>query len=81
MKRRKLTQMMEEREFTSKAASSRSSAQSNTAGHAASPSGEGSQDPAPTRHDAGTGSEARGREKSKFEPSEQYRTKRGDRFS
>jgi len=42
--------------------------------HAASPSGEASEDPAPTERWVGP-------EKSKYEPKELYRAKKGDRFS
>ncbi|KAH9882672.1 hypothetical protein J1614_000908 [Plenodomus biglobosus] len=44
------------------------------------PSAEASRDPAPTRHEAGS-EEERAREKSKYEASEAYRSRRGDRFS
>ena len=45
--------------------------------HAANPSGEASHDPAPTGH-ALVGD---GFGKSKYEPQEPYRAKKGDRFS
>ncbi|KAI8933330.1 hypothetical protein NX059_009954 [Plenodomus lindquistii] len=44
------------------------------------PAGEAHQDPAPTRHEAES-EEQRAREKSKYEASEAYRSRRGDRFS
>ncbi|KAH9859315.1 hypothetical protein IAQ61_011096 [Plenodomus lingam] len=44
------------------------------------PSAEASRDPAPTRHEAES-EEQRAREKSKYEASEAYRSRRGDRFS
>ena len=45
--------------------------------HAASPSGEASEDPAPTDHQVAPERIA----KSKYEPKELYRAKKGDRFS
>ena len=45
-----------------------------TSDHAANPSGEGIADPAPTEHRVAP-------EKSKYEPKELYRAKKGDRFS
>lgn len=48
--------------------------------HAGSPSQEGSLDPAPTRH-APESEGQRVREKSKYEASEPFRSKKGDRFS
>ncbi|KAF2845120.1 hypothetical protein T440DRAFT_472861 [Plenodomus tracheiphilus IPT5] len=44
------------------------------------PAGEASRDPAPTRHEA-VSEEQRVGEKSKYEASEAYRSRRGDRFS
>jgi hypothetical protein len=38
------------------------------------------QDPAPTRHEP-IGEEGRAREKSKYEASDVYRSRKGDRFS
>lgn len=76
---------MEERERLERAPPKKSRLK--VADHAASPSGEASQDPAPTRHSpetegtvVGKGAPAVG-EKSKYEPTEPYRSKRGDRFS
>ena len=48
--------------------------------HAGSPSSEASNDPAPTRHIPETG-EQRMREKSKYEATEEWRGKKGDRFT
>ena len=45
-----------------------------------SPSSEANNDPAPTRHAPQTEAQ-RLQEKSKFEASEPYRTRKGDRFS
>ncbi|MCJ1250679.1 hypothetical protein MMC30_007907 [Trapelia coarctata] len=45
--------------------------------HAGNPSGEASHDPAPTGHAL----EGDGLGKSKYEPKEPYRAKKGDRFS
>ncbi|KAL9121567.1 MAG: hypothetical protein Q9187_001871 [Circinaria calcarea] len=50
------------------------------ADNASSPSTEASHDPAPTRH-APENAGQQANEKSKYEPSEPYRTKKGDRFS
>ncbi|KAL9085610.1 MAG: hypothetical protein Q9165_007510 [Trypethelium subeluteriae] len=47
---------------------------------AASPSSEASLDPAPTRHAPGTEGQGVG-EKSKYEASEPWRSRKGDRFS
>jgi len=44
------------------------------------PSTQANQDPAPTRHEP-VGEEARAREKSKYEASDVYRSRKGDRFS
>ena len=44
------------------------------------PSMQANQDPAPTRHEP-LGEEARAREKSKYEASDVYRSRKGDRFS
>lgn len=82
LKRRKLIYQMEERERLEKLPPKKTR-KAKVADHAGSPSGEASEDPAPTRHSP----EAAGKdapaavEKSKFEPSEPYRSKRGDRFS
>ena len=46
--------------------------------HASSPSGEASLDPAATSHSAAHESSI---PKSKYEPSEPYRSRKGDRFS
>jgi hypothetical protein len=48
--------------------------------HSGSPSQEATSDPAPTRH-APESEGQRIREKSKYEASEPYRARRGDRFS
>jgi hypothetical protein len=48
--------------------------------HAGSPSSEASNDPAPTRHIPAT-EEQKVREKSKYEATEVWRGKKGDRFS
>lgn len=48
--------------------------------HAGSPSQEAGQDPAPTRH-APVTEKQRAKEKGKYEASEPYRAKKGDRFS
>ena len=48
--------------------------------HSGSPSQEAISDPAPTRH-APESEGQRVREKSKYEASEPYRAKKGDRFS
>lgn len=48
--------------------------------YAGSPSQEASEDPAPTRH-APENERQKAREKSKYESSEVYRSKKGDRFS
>ena len=45
--------------------------------YAGSPSGEASHDPAPTSHPSGGDEVGR----SKYEPTEVYRSKKGDRFS
>ncbi|OBT68886.1 hypothetical protein VE03_02152 [Pseudogymnoascus sp. 23342-1-I1] len=47
-------------------------------GSSISPSQEANQDPAPTRHDP---IDPRVKEKSKYEASEPYQTRKGDRFS
>lgn len=44
------------------------------------PSSQASQDPAPTRH-APTDAEQKASEKSKYEASDVYRSRKGDRFS
>lgn len=51
-----------------------------SADHSGSPSQEATTDPAPTRH-APESEGQRVREKSKYEASEPYRAKKGDRFS
>ena len=79
MKRRRL---MESLEFDSGAQSSPRN-NHNTQDHAGSPSGEAgaaSQDSAATHHPPANG-RPKLKEKSKYEPSEPYRTKKGDRFS
>ena len=48
--------------------------------HSGSPSQEAASDPAPTRH-APESEGQRVREKSKYEASEPYRARKGDRFS
>ena len=48
--------------------------------HASNPSTEASHDPAPTRH-APENEGQRVKEKSKYEASEPYRSRKGDRFS
>jgi len=48
--------------------------------HSGSPSQEATSDPAPTRH-APESEGQRVREKSKYEASEPYRARKGDRFS
>ncbi|KAG9228788.1 hypothetical protein BJ875DRAFT_476618 [Amylocarpus encephaloides] len=48
--------------------------------HSGSPSGEASEDPAPTSH-APESEGQRVREKSKYEAGEPFRAKKGDRFS
>ncbi len=48
--------------------------------HSGSPSQEATSDPAPTRH-APESEGQRVREKSKYEATEPYRSKKGDRFS
>ncbi|MCJ1257661.1 hypothetical protein MMC24_005487 [Lignoscripta atroalba] len=50
------------------------------ADHASDPSGEVTDDPAPTRHPP-ENQEQRVKEKSKYEASEPFRAKKGDRFS
>ena len=52
----------------------------NGSDHAGSPSAEASHDPAPTRHAPETEAQ-RIAEKSKYEASEPYRSRKGDRFS
>jgi hypothetical protein len=49
-------------------------------GTSGNPSIEAGMDPAPTRHEPVDG-EGRAREKSKYEASEAYRSRKGDRFS
>jgi len=52
------------------------------ADHAANPSAEASKDPAPTDHiEKGTEVKKVEIERSKYEPKEPYRAKKGDRFS
>jgi len=48
--------------------------------HAGNPSGEASDDPAPTRHSPEDNS-SRVQEKSKYEATEVFRSRKGDRFS
>ena len=48
--------------------------------HSGNPSAEASDDPAPTRH-VPENEKQSAKEKSKLEPSEPYRARRGDRFS
>lgn len=60
--------------------SSQSPGGSTSSGSNASPSQEANIDPAATRHDPGSGPQ-RVVEKSKYEASEPYQTKKGDRFS
>lgn len=52
----------------------------NNSDKGASPASEASQDPAPTRHAPQT-AEQEMREKSKYEASEPYRSRKGDRFT
>lgn len=76
LKRRRLTESLE---YSAKAAPPRQH-QHKSADHAGSPSMEASDDPAPTRH----GREIEGQqpqEKSKYEASQPFRAKKGDRFS
>ncbi|KAI9788662.1 MAG: hypothetical protein M1833_002898 [Piccolia ochrophora] len=74
MKRRSLQQSLETHE------PSRPAGQASSHDFAGSPSQEASRDPAPTRHAPETESQ-RVREKGKYEASETYRSKKGDRFS
>jgi len=79
MKKRRLQQSLE---YSSKQASNQSkqNPKPTTKGsdHAGSPSAEASDDPAPTRH---APDEKGGGKKSKYEASEVYRSKKGDRLS
>ena len=72
MKRRRLNASLEE---TSGPQPSHRKEHHKGRDHAGSPSGEASADPAPTSHDGASV------KKSKYEPTEVYRTKKGDRFS
>jgi len=74
MKRKQIEARMEEEERSHHHAPPPSSRK----GKAGGPSGEASFDPAATDHAEGGGKPA---QKSKYEPTEPYRTKKGDRFS
>jgi hypothetical protein len=76
-------QMQESLEYSAKPTTSSSMAKNGgppRADHSGSPSQEASTDPAPTRH-APESEGQRVREKSKYETSEPFRSKKGDRFS
>ncbi|MCJ1322254.1 hypothetical protein MMC15_007602 [Xylographa vitiligo] len=71
MRRKRLTEQLE---FNAMHDPATRKTQHRPIDHAASPSDEASEDPAPTEHRLGL-------EKSKYEPKELYRAKKGDRFS
>jgi len=77
MRRKRVTESLER---NASSAQSRRNEYQKGADHAGSPSGEAGQDPAPSSHGP-EGGAAPAKAKSKFEPSEPYRTKKGDRFS
>lgn len=74
VKRRRLTESLE---YSTTAQEAPRKRVKPSADHAANPSGEASHDPAPTDHAV----EGSGLVKSKYEPKEPYRAKKGDRFS
>lgn len=76
LKRRRLTESLE---YSAKTAPPKQH-QHKSADHAGSPSMEASNDPAPTRHGRETDSHQE-QEKSKYEASQPFRAKKGDRFS
>lgn len=76
MKRRRLSESLE---LNSNQSNDRENRR-RTANHDGSPSSEASHDPAPTRHAPESGGQ-KPREKSKYEASEPFRAKKGDRFS
>lgn len=78
MKRRRLIESLEQSESTQPVYSRKEFHRGPD--NASSPSTEASHDPAPTRH-APENAGQQVNEKSKYEPSEPYRTKKGDRFS
>ncbi|MCJ1394516.1 hypothetical protein MMC18_007454 [Xylographa bjoerkii] len=73
MRRKRLTEQLEFNAMHESATKTINKA----ADHAASPSGEASEDPAPTERQPAPEKTA----KSKYEPKELYRAKKGDRFS
>ncbi|KAI4143569.1 MAG: hypothetical protein LQ340_006956 [Diploschistes diacapsis] len=75
LKRQRLYASFEERE-SSKPAPSHKKDFHKGSDHSGSPSGEASTDPAPTSHQTNSP-----KPKSKYEPSEVYRSRKGDRFS
>ncbi|KAI9847969.1 MAG: hypothetical protein M1837_001486 [Sclerophora amabilis] len=77
MKRRRVTQSLE---YQAPSKSSMKQHGNREGDFAGSPSQEASDDPAPTRH-APENERQRVKEKSKYEASEPYRSKKGDRFS
>lgn len=74
MKRRRLVESLERAEPVSRRTKNKDT------DHAGSPSAEASNDPAPTQHEPGEKGSA-AILKSKYEPSEPFRAKKGDRFS
>lgn len=74
MRRKRLTEQLE---FNAMYEPATKKSQHKATDHAASPSGEASEDPAPTEHQLAPEKTA----KSKYEPKELYRAKKGDRFS
>lgn len=76
MQRRQLTESLEENWKATQQPSHRKEHHKGR-DYAGSPSGEASQDPAPTSHHPGGEEVVR----SKYEPTEVYRSKKGDRFS
>jgi hypothetical protein len=76
--------MQEALEYSTKQTTSSSAATKNggppRSDHSGSPSQEATLDPAPTRH-APESEGQRVREKSKYETTEPFRSKKGDRFS
>ena len=71
MRRKRQTEQLE---FNAMHATATKKPQTRATDHAASPSGEASEDPAPTERQLVP-------EKSRYEPKELYRAKKGDRFS
>lgn len=76
LKRRRLTESLE---LSSKSPSTKEKRRK-AVDHTSSPSSEASHDPAPTRHEVEVEAQ-KAREKPKYEASEPFRARKGDRFS